>query len=90
MKIIETEFTNEIDACEYNVWDEVETKEHTDNCIKIADNHAIKFADFLNSGRYTIWGKSWIDPKKNKDSEGHWIFHTTKELLEIFKDESNF
>ena len=52
MKIIETEFTNEINACEYNLWDEEETKEHIDNCIKIADNHAIKFVEWLNANVY--------------------------------------
>lgn len=55
---------------------------------KEIDQKCIDFADFLNSGRYSMWGKSWIHPKKNKDKAGHWIFYTTKELLEIYKKEN--
>ena len=43
MKIIETEFLNEIKSCEYNLWDEEETEEHVKQCIKIANDHAIRF-----------------------------------------------
>lgn len=47
----------------------------------------IEFGNFLNNGRFTMWGNSWIDPKKNKDKDGHWIFYTTKDLYELFKRE---
>ena len=47
MRIVETEFLNEIKSCEYNLWDETETKEHVDNCIKIANQHAIRFTLWL-------------------------------------------
>lgn len=47
MKIIETEFSNEIKSCEYNLWDEVETRKHLDNCVKIANQHAIRFTLWL-------------------------------------------
>lgn len=47
MRIIETEFSNEIKSCEYNLWDEEETAEHVDNCIKIANQHAIRFSLWL-------------------------------------------
>ena len=50
MRIIETEFLNEIKSCEYNLWDEVETKEHVTECVKIADEHAIRFALWLKNG----------------------------------------
>lgn len=47
MRIIETEFTNEIYSCEYNLWDEIETAEHVARCIKIANEHAIRFTLWL-------------------------------------------
>lgn len=47
MRIIQTEFTNEIASCEYNLWDEIETKEHVNQCVKIANQHAIRFTLWL-------------------------------------------
>lgn len=47
MKIIETEFSNEINSCEYNLWTDEETKEHVIKCVKIANDHAIRFTLWL-------------------------------------------
>lgn len=80
MSIIETKFSYEIKSCEYNLWDEEETKEHVDNCIKIGDNHAIKFAEYMSTLIF-----------KNYKSGGYWFvkgeIKTTKQLLEIFNSE---
>lgn len=74
MKVIETEFSNEINSCEYNLWDKEETQEHITNSVKIADKHAINFADWIrNSGNLIILHKSSLQ---------------TKELLEIYKEET--
>ena len=58
-----------------------------DNLVKIADDFAIGFAEWLNNGRFSQYGGSWIDPRKHKDKDGNWLFFTSKELLEIYKKE---
>lgn len=86
MIIIETEFTNEIDACEYNLWDEVDTKEHIDNCIKIANEHAIKFAEWCSKYSF-LPTKGWYQGSFQIEMG---IFKTTNELIEIFNKETDF
>ena len=82
MKIIETEFINEIYACEYNLWDEEDTKEHVGNCIKIADNHAIRF---------NLWMS--LNAQNRISDNLYWHKGYLKniiQLLEIFNKESDF
>jgi len=45
MRIIETNFTNEIKSCEYNLWDETETKEHVDNCNAVLQLIEMRFGN---------------------------------------------
>ena len=52
------------------------------------DDFAIGFAEWLNNGRFSQYGGSWIDPRKNKDKNGNWLFFTSKQLLEIYKNET--
>jgi uncharacterized protein YihD (DUF1040 family) len=40
MKSIDKKFLNEINSCEYNLWDEQETQEHVNQCVKIAQEYA--------------------------------------------------
>lgn len=51
------------------------------------DEFAIGFGDWLNNGRFSQYGDSWIDPRKNKDKDGDWLFFSSKQLLEIYKKE---
>ena len=64
-----------------------EIEETKEQCVEIAEGFAIDFAEWLNNGRFSQYGGSWIDPKKNKDKDGYWLFFTSKELLEIYKKE---
>lgn len=59
----------------------------SNDCVKIAEDFAIDFADWLNNGRFSQYGNSWVNPKKTKDKDGDWIFFSSKELLEIYKKE---
>jgi hypothetical protein len=54
---------------------------------QIADEFAIGFAEWLNKGKFSQYGNSWINPKLPKNSKGDWVFFTSKELLEIYKKE---
>lgn len=74
MKIIKTEFTNEIKSCEYNLWDEEETQEHINQCVKISDEHAINFCLWLT--------------KKGNYSIANWN-NTMPEMLKKYNDECN-
>jgi hypothetical protein len=56
-------------------------------CEKIADEFAMGFGDWLNNGRFSQYGDSWIDPRKNKDKGGDWLFLSSKQLLETYKKE---
>lgn len=67
--------------------DSKEINESFDKIVKIADDFAIDFADWLNNGRFSQYGNSWVNPKKTKDKDGDWIFFSSKELLEIYKKE---
>lgn len=55
--------------------------------VKICEMYAIDFANWLNNGRFSQYGNSWIDPRKNKDKDGDWLFLSSKQLLEMFKKE---
>jgi len=63
-------------------------KETANKLEKIADNNAIDFADWLNNGRFSQYGSYWTNPKLPKNSKGDWIFFTSKQLYEIFKQEN--
>ena len=53
----------------------------------LRDEFAIGFADWLNNGRFSQYGNSWTDPRKNKNKDGDWLFLSSKQLLEIYKKE---
>jgi hypothetical protein len=67
--------------------DEAQTKKIVEQFIFYQEEITIQFANFLNNGRFTMWGNSWVDPYNKKDKEGQWLFYTTKELYDIFKRE---
>jgi len=72
------------DAIFYNAWD-FKPENVVPECEKITNEFAIDFADWLNNGRFSQYGDSWIDPRKNKDKDGGWLFFSSKQLLEIYK-----
>ncbi len=51
------------------------------------DDVAIKFAEWLNKGKFYQYGNNWINPKERTDTEGFFIFYSSEELLQIFKKE---
>ena len=58
------------------------------NLEYVVDNFAIGFADWLNNIRFSQYGNSWIDPRKNKNKDGDWLFFSSKQLLETYKKEN--
>lgn len=56
--------------------------DHENKCIKIADEFAIGFAEFLINYNYHPMHKVWIRYGKTANEK-----FTTKELLEIYKKE---
>ena len=66
MRIIETEFSNEIASCEYNLWDEEETKEHALICVNeilpIAKNY-MGFGDIFS--KKELFKHYWEDVYQN-------------------------
>jgi hypothetical protein len=61
--------------------------DYTAELTTIADEFAIGFAEWLNNGRFSQYGSSWVDPRKNKNENGDWLFFSSKQLLEIYKKE---
>ena len=58
------------------------TSEWEDECEKVADEFAIGFAHFLAEHTYSCYESGWSNDFGNKEL-------TTKELLEIYKDEKD-
>jgi hypothetical protein len=56
---------------------------------RITEKFSIDFADFINKGRFKMFGGSWIDPKNPGNEEIGWSFISSKELLELFKKTQN-
>ena len=65
-----------------------EIEETKEQCVEIAEEFAIDFAEWLENGKFSQYGNSWIDPRKHKDKDGNWLFFTSKKLLEIYKKET--